>query len=155
MKVARLSALHTAHLYPQEIFLVLISVRGWVDPRAIVRPEGFSMKKSSDNISNLTRNIPVCSAVPQPLRHCVPLLKLRILDQKTQRIFEIQPRLARPCCCQCYCWSLSPFLPWHQFSSVLKMHVQHRRTTSEISTSTLNIYKKHTFIFLCLSKRGP
>jgi hypothetical protein len=88
IKVVRLSAIRTGHLYPQEVFLVLISVRGRVNPRVIELPEGLSQLR-----------IPVAQSRIEPatfqlvgyclnqLRHRVPPLKNR---KYIKVLFKIQ-----------------------------------------------------------------
>jgi hypothetical protein len=63
---ARLSVLRTGQFLPPGRFLVLISVRRWVDPRAIVRPEGLVQLKKSTSSRTWTGDLQACSIVPEP-----------------------------------------------------------------------------------------
>jgi hypothetical protein len=63
---ARLSALCVGHFLLPGRFLVLHSVRSWVDPTAIVRLEGLGQLKISTSSGTRTGDLPACSIVPQP-----------------------------------------------------------------------------------------
>jgi hypothetical protein len=63
----RFSSLRVGRPSPPRRFLVFNPVRGWVDPRAIVRLEWLGqLKKFNDIIGIRTRDFPACSILPQP-----------------------------------------------------------------------------------------
>jgi hypothetical protein len=84
MKVVRFSALCTGCLYyPQERYLLFISVRGWGDSRTIVRSEQVSQQKSQQPIGNQTCDFPSCSTVPHPTTSpCAPSKNLTHHEMK-------------------------------------------------------------------------
>jgi hypothetical protein len=89
---ARLSALHAGRFLPPGRFMVLISVRGWVDPRVIVRLEGLGKLKKNTSSRTRTGDLPAYSIVPQPATlPRAPVMScslVKIIDTETSSLWR-------------------------------------------------------------------
>jgi hypothetical protein len=105
----RFSALFSGRLLHPKRFMILISVRGWVDARAIVQLEGLSqLNKANYLIVSETRDLPACSIVPQ-------LTTLTRAPINSQWDFNLNQKYV-----ESHLWYFNSYLPKEMFP-VLKL----------------------------------
>jgi hypothetical protein len=85
-----------------------ISIRGWVDPRGIVRLEGLGKLKKSTSSWTRTGDLPACSIVPQPTT--LPRAAENLIILHEIRMFVTVFTRAPSLLC-----ALSPINPSHMF----------------------------------------
>jgi hypothetical protein len=94
-KVVRLSALCTGRLYPPGNIPGTVSVRGWVDPRAIVRPKGLCQWK-----------IPMTPFEMKPATFRLVVQCLNQLRHRIPRTIHIHTSLTESAILYSFVWNL-------------------------------------------------
>jgi hypothetical protein len=127
VKMISLSALRTGRLYPQEIFLILIATRRWVDSRALVRPEGWSRWTIPVTLIIVALLLLLLNAIPRV--ESASLYLCRDLRANFNHVCAAEPVLSSHCMLTCRVWipdlklpTLSCILHFMQHSVRIPLH---------------------------------